>query len=70
MDKILPLGHKKRNKLIENYHRLNEENPYSITEQIFLEKTKDSYEQVQTFLGDKLIPSYPIFVLSILQSMI
>ena len=67
--KILPLGHKKRNKLIENYHRLNEENPYSITEQIFLEKTKDSYEQVQTFLGDKLIPSYPIFVLSILQSM-
>lgn len=67
--KILPLGHKKRNKLIERYHILNEESPYSIDEQIFLERTKASYEQVQTFLGDKLIPSYPIFILSMLQSM-
>lgn len=67
--KILPLGHKKRNKLIERYHILNEEAPYSINEQIFLERTKASYEQVQTFLGDKLIPSYPIFILSMLQSM-
>lgn len=67
--KILPLGHKKRNKLIERFHILNEESPYSISEQIFLERTKASYEQVQTFLGDKLIPSYPIFILSMLQSM-
>lgn len=67
--KILPLGHKKRNKLIEKYHRLNEESPYNINDEIFLDKIKDSYEQLQTFLGDKLIPSYPIFILSMLQSM-
>ncbi len=66
---LKPLGYKKRNKLIENYHRLSI--PVStITDEILLERTKHSFNQVEAVLGDKLMPSYPVFVLSILQTMI
>jgi len=66
---LKPLGYKKRNKLIENYHRLSI--PVStITDEILLERTKHSFNQVELVLGDKLMPSYPIFVLSILQTMV
>jgi hypothetical protein len=66
---LKPLGYKKRNKLIENYHRLSI--PIStITDEILLERTKHSFNQVEAVLGDKLMPSYPIFVLSILQTMV
>uniref|UniRef100_UPI003216BB96 metallophosphoesterase n=1 Tax=uncultured Draconibacterium sp. TaxID=1573823 RepID=UPI003216BB96 len=66
---LRPLGYKKRNKLIENYHRLSI--PVStITDEILLERTKHSFNQVELVLGDKLMPSYPIFVLSILQTMV
>lgn len=66
---LKPLGYKKRNKLIENYHRLSI--PIStITEEILLERTKHSFSQVESILGDKLMPSYPVFVLSILQTMV
>lgn len=65
---IKSLGFKKRNELIEKYHKLNE-SPLTVTEQIILEKTKHSFDQVQLVLGNKLMPSYPIYVLSILQSL-
>lgn len=66
---LKPLGYKKRNKLIENYHRLSI--PVStITDEVLLERTKHSFNQVEAVLGDKLMPSYPIFVLSILQTII
>lgn len=66
--RILPLGYKKRNKLIEQFHLLNKED-YGMTDQLFLDKIKISYQQVQTFLGEKLMPSYPVFIMSILQAM-
>ncbi|WP_347841545.1 metallophosphoesterase [uncultured Draconibacterium sp.] len=66
---LRPLGYRKRNKLIENYHRLSI--PVStITDEILLERTKHSFNQVELVLGNKLMPSYPIFVLSILQTMV
>ncbi|MEZ5106790.1 MAG: metallophosphoesterase [Draconibacterium sp.] len=66
---LKPLGYKKRNLLIENYHRLSI--PIStITDELLLERTKHSFSQVEAVLGDKLMPSYPVFVLSILQTMI
>lgn len=66
---LRPLGYKKRNKLIENYHKLSI--PVStITDELLLERTKQSFNQVEAVLGDKLMPSYPIFVLSILQTMV
>lgn len=66
---LRPLGYKKRNKLIENYHKLS----LSIatrTDEILLERTKHSFSQVEAVLGDRLMPSYPIFVLSILQTLV
>ncbi|WP_019541037.1 metallophosphoesterase [Proteiniphilum acetatigenes] len=66
---IQPLGYKKRNELIEKYHLLNE-SPQTYTDQIILEKTKIHFDQIQTVLGNKLIPSYPVYVLSILQTLI
>jgi predicted MPP superfamily phosphohydrolase len=65
---IKSLGFKKRNDLIEKYHKLNESS-LTVTDQIILEKTKHSFDQVQLVLGNKLIPSYPVYVLSILQSL-
>lgn len=66
---LKPLGYKKRNKLIENYHRLSIPDS-TITDEILLERTKHSFNQVELVLGDKLMPSYPVFVLSILQTMV
>lgn len=66
--RILPLGYRKRNLLIERFHILNQDYNNN-QDQLFLETIKTSYEQVQTFLGDKLMPSYPVFILSLLQAM-
>lgn len=66
---IQPLGYKRRNELIEKYHILNE-SQHTVTDQIILEKTKYYYDQVQSVLGNKLIPSYPVYILSILQTLI
>lgn len=66
--RILPLGYKKRGKLIESFYRLTHQNTF-IDKQLFLEDTKKLFDEVQTILGDKLMPAYPIFIISILQSM-
>lgn len=65
---IKPLGYKKRNDLIEKYHYLKEDN-LTIDEQRFLERIKNSFDNVQNVLGNKLMPSYPIFIISILQAL-
>jgi len=66
---IQPLGYKKRNELIEKYHLLNE-SPQTLTDKVILEKTKFHFDQIQTVIGNKLIPSYPVYILSILQTLI
>jgi len=63
---LKPLGYHKRNELIEKYHRLNVD-LFVEDYQVVFEKTKQSFDQVEIVLGNKLMPSYPIFVLSILQ---
>jgi hypothetical protein len=65
---IKPLGYKKRNDLIESYHYLKED-PVTINKDLFIEETKISFDNVQSVLGNKLMPSYPIFILSILQAL-
>ena len=62
------LGFKKRNDLIEKYHYLKDP-PSSPDDQIFLDEIKMSYDNVQSVLGNKLMPSYPIFIISILQAL-
>lgn len=65
---IKPLGYSKRNALIELYHRI-QESSYTIDDQILLERVKYSFDQVEEVLGNKLLPSYPIYILSILQTL-
>lgn len=63
---IKPLGHFKRNALVERYIYLKGNTNYDndvLTEQ------QETFDKVQGVLGDKLIPSFPIFILSILQSL-
>ncbi len=67
--KILPLGFKKRGELIETYYKLSNPNWSNISTQQYIEDTKKLIEEVQNVLGNKIIPSYPIFIISILQSM-
>ena len=66
---LRPLGYKKRNKLIENYHRLSLSETKD-TDETLLNRTKNSFDQVEAVLGNKLMPSYPVFVLSILQTLV
>lgn len=65
---LKPLGYKKRNDLIEAFHYLKED-PITFNEELFIEYTKLSFDAVQNILGNKLMPSYPVFILSILQAL-
>lgn len=65
---IRPLGHKKTNDLIVKHHSLSQ-HPQSVEQQVFLDQIQYKYDQVRVVLGNKVIPSYPIFLLSILQSL-
>ena len=66
--KILALGCRKRNALIEKWVRLGED-VITFNEQCFLDRVKDTYDNISTLLGQQLIPSYPIFILSLLQGL-
>ena len=37
--------------------------------QALIEKTRASFDKVRSILGDKILPSYPVFILSIMQSL-
>jgi hypothetical protein len=65
---IKPLGYKKNNDLIKRYHSLKE-NPLLINEKDLFQKTKQTFDQVRQIIGNKIIPSYPVFILSILQAL-
>lgn len=65
---IKSLGYKKKNDLIEKYLALKEPS-FINTPQILLDKTKHIFNQLSHILGNKLIPSYPVFVLSIIQAL-
>ena len=65
---LKPLGYKKRNDLIRQYH-LIKENPLLLNDEVLLQKTKETFDQVRQILGDRIMPSYPIFILSILQAL-
>lgn len=66
--KILALGYCKRNTLIEKWVRLGDD-VITLDEQHFLDRVKDTYDNIATLLGQQLIPSYPIFILSLLQGL-
>jgi hypothetical protein len=65
---IKSLGYSKSNDLVENYFKIKEPKLMS-NDQQFLEKTGSTFNQLNQILGNKLIPSYPIFILSIVQAL-
>ena len=64
--RILSLGYHKRNILIEKWLRLGHDS-ITIDENIIFEQIKQTYDKITALLGQQLIPSYPIFILSLLQ---
>lgn len=66
--KLLPLGHEKRIELIEKWFLLGE-NRYTIKEDEVLKSVKYRFDEINALLGNRLMPSYPIFVLTLLQGL-
>lgn len=66
--KLLPLGHEKRSELIEKWLLIGE-NKLTIKEEILFEKLKGRFAQIDSLIGNKLMPSYPIFILTLLQGL-
>lgn len=64
---IEPLGYEKRNQLIEKWMRLGQ-NSYLIQEEYVCRQVKMIFNQITSVLGKELMPSYPIFILSLLQA--
>lgn len=65
---IQPLGHLKRNQLIEKWVLLGLDR-YTVDENGLLETVKTLYNQIEGVLGKELLPSNPIFLLTLLQKM-
>ncbi|ARN57417.1 metallophosphoesterase [Sedimentisphaera salicampi] len=65
---IKPLGYIKTDELITNYFECKSDFS-TLGEQAKLSKIKSSFNQVRSLLGDKILPSYPVFILSLLRTL-
>ena len=66
--RIKPLGHLKRNDLVKNFYSRYNVNASTMQQQALLEQVKAGFDLVENFLGKEYMPSYPIYILSILLS--
>ena len=66
--RIKPLGHVKRNELVKKFYLTYDVNASSLQNQALLERVKAGFDMVENFLGKEYIPSFPIYILSILLS--
>lgn len=66
--RIKPLGHVKRNELVKTFYSTYDVNASSLQQQALLERVKAGFDMVESFLGKEYMPSYPIYILSILLS--
>jgi predicted MPP superfamily phosphohydrolase/GTPase SAR1 family protein len=66
--KLLPLGYEKRGKLIEQWLRIGE-NVMTLKEEHILQSLRLRFDEVNALIGNRLMPSYPIFILTILQGL-
>lgn len=66
--KLLSLGYQKRGELIEQWLRIGE-NVMTINEAEVLKSIQLRFDEVNSLIGKQLMPSYPIFVLTILQGL-
>lgn len=63
---LRPLGHRLRHKIIEKWYRLGQE--YTIDEAELAENIREAENVVNTLIGKNLLPPYPLFVLTLLQT--
>ena len=68
MARIKPLGHVKRNALVKKFYTRYDVNVSTLKQQALLEQVKTGFDMVENFLGKEYMPSYPIYILSILLS--
>lgn len=66
--KLLPLGHEKRSELIEQWLRIGE-NQLTIQDEVIFSEVKNRFDEIDNLIGNRLMPSYPIFILTLLQSL-
>ncbi len=66
--KLLPLGHEKRNKLIEQWILIGE-NQMTINEEVLMKNVQGRFDEINSLIGNRLMPSYPIFILTLLQGL-
>lgn len=66
--KLLPLGHEKRSELIEQWLLIGE-NKLTVQEEVILNTVKSRFNEINSLIGNRLMPSYPIFILTLLQSL-
>lgn len=66
--KLLPLGHEKRSELIERWLLIGE-NKLTVQEEEILNTVKSRFNEINSLIGNRLMPSYPIFILTLLQSL-
>jgi predicted MPP superfamily phosphohydrolase len=66
--KLLPLGHEKRSELIEQWLLIGE-NKLTIQEEVLLTNVKLRFDEIDSLIGNRLMPSHPIFILTLLQSL-
>lgn len=66
--KLLPLGHEKRSELIEQWLMIGE-NKLTVQEEVILSEVKLRFNEIDALIGNRLMPSYPIFILTLLQSL-
>ena len=66
--RIKPLGHVKRNELVKKFYSTYDVNASTLKQQALLDQVKAGFDMVENFLGKEYMPSYPIYILSILLS--
>jgi predicted MPP superfamily phosphohydrolase len=66
--KILPLGHQKRSELIEQWLLIGT-NKQTVQDEEMFSKIQSKFNEINSLIGDKLMPSYPIFILTLLKSL-
>ena len=66
--RIKPLGHLKRNELVKKFYSTYNVNVSTLQQQTLFEQVKAGFDMVENFLGKEYMPSYPIYILSILLS--
>lgn len=64
---IKPFGHARRSQVIERWYRLGQE--YTLEDETVIASVDRAERVINTVLGRNLLPPYPIFVLTVLQSL-